>query len=479
MKKGLYSQLFFALAIFGLAVFAACQNEYAAKTAAQISSEFQAAGSADQKTALLKKVLAAKSDNAYLAFYYLLSESKTAEESCFKKAFAAKGDADALSGMGFFVDVLTAEFKKNLPLSSSDNEEIIQAVYAKYLNPFTIKLNTLAPEIKIIAEKNSSQLVALAKKSYAEKDAKASRNIRGAIIGLQALGEPGATLLLNAVENEADENLILEVLPSFNANMVIPVLKTYENPASSEIQKHAASLMIYSFSKTDGNVIDKVVEAFKHGRYFALPTNGVDSTGKPVFKVNSIDEAMKLADSWWGNYLEDRYKGEVKVAEYIAKKYLGDTAGLESVIRLISATDFISAKPYLAALEPNKLSPDALQALFDACRGPSSLHFDNPELTKARCDLFCRVFLKCDLKKREKALYGVSEYPADMMADFYIENFKSFSSEEIKTIIYNCGKSGLHPFPEAERERVFNKIRPACDKETRSYIDFTRTQQAF
>lgn len=458
------TMLVFFLVGFGVSCRDVSSSSASAGQMAKVLADFQAENSPAKDIKMLENLLKAKNGGI---FFFLLMKSEGKDLIVFKKAFASSGNLDALLSFGPF---LSREMK--VFINGPGTVETRQAAANFCLQSFNQRLGSFASEIAVVARKNQKELVAIIKNVYVKGDTNNAEKASGAIIGLQAMGEDGFEALLNSVESEDDQSMIFALSELLGPSVVIPTLKAFEDPSSSEIKRKTASLTIFSFSKNNGLVIDKVVEAIKHGRYFESNVGKKNEKGEIV--ISSIEDAMKMATGWWGNYLNSYYKGATPVAEYIAEKHLEDTSGQHSVIRFLAEIDFQTAQPYFLKLDMGKLSKKSIEALFSACHPPLSgltlSRADNAYLQE-RCELFCQLFLKCP-GERDNALYGVEKYPAEIMADFYIKNFASFSEEEKRTVIYNCGQKGYEGFPAEQRDRVFKSISPLCSKELKDMMVF-------
>lgn len=418
----------------------------------------------DQRLKTLNGLLKEKSEASLYSFYLLLEESGLSDSAMFKEAFAASGNLKAVMGIGSYMNRMLQFFLKEYDQTASDKEKQ-QALDVRMFG-FNRRLNPLAPEIKLVAEKNFDYLIAALKKSSAEKIPAAAG---GAIIGLQAMGEEGFERLLASVKNKEDENMVFGLAEIFGPYIVLPVLKAFENPASNEFQKSTAGLLIMSFSKTNSLVIDEVVEALRHGRYFDVSVGKKGKDGKTVI---GLEDALKMAENWWGNYLNSHYRGESAVAEYVAKTHLENPNGQEAIIHFVAEIDFQAAKPYLEKIDPKLLSEESLEALFFICSPPLTYGRQDSCLEN-RCDLFCKLFLKSNPEKRKDKLYIAKDFPANTMANFYINNWQKFSDEEKSIVIFNCGReNSLGKFPEEQRNLVFEKIRPMCSTEQKGMIEY-------
>lgn len=464
----------FSLSLLGITPSFAADSTATNKAAdsAKSISDFSKEKSPEGRLSFLKGLLLSGKDESYYSFYSLLEKADEADLPTFREAFASAKSAKALLYLGQYLDRKISDLTKDQETSYSKAETTVN-----YLKSVNNNFESLSTGTRIIAEANPGQMVSALKAIFASEEEFNTVLIAGAMAGLSSLEEKGFQALLDSVTSKDDQLMVMSVLNGFRGNSVIPTLKAFEDPASSKLKQETAGLIIISFPKNDPQVLDKVVEAYKHGRYFEIKTPK-DKDGKAVV---GIKEIMSLAMNWWGPYLEKRFEGDKAAARYIAQKYLKGEDRQDKVIQLITEIDFNTAKFYLAELDPGTIPETSLKAVFFACNPHSSSMLrsgdeeDSDKDIDAKFELFCKFFLKCNEKQRKGEVYAITEYPAESAATFIMENFPRFSDEEKKAVIFMCGKdiTGLRKgFPAELRDRVFKSIRPSCNEEQVRTIDY-------
>ena len=432
------------------------------------AADFAKAESPQAKLVILKGLLHSGNDKSLEDYYSLLLKADRKDIDIFQQAFVEAKSVPAILYIGQFVKKAEEERLLMLAGSTISNAQKV-ALLTKYTMEISERLDLLTSEIKSVVADRPGEMIHFIKKAFAEgADTFDIVRAGGAIAGLKLLGERGFELLLDSITDTTQQTLAIMMLKEFESAAVIPVLKAFEDPASSHIKKETATLLIFDLPLDNALVIDKVVEAYKHGRYF--PTNNFkkNKEGKTTVTLNDL---LESAESWWGNYLEGRYKGQKAVARYIAEKYLLQADKQDKIIQLISIIDFRTAKPYLATLVPDSLSREACKTLFWVC-SPSLVGLEKDSCLDVRFDLFRQVFRKCSKERREGEIFSLKKFPPEWAAIFYVENFATFSDKEKESAIFSCGGALAENFPPALRDLVYKKISPYCNKEQKGSIDY-------
>lgn len=263
--------------------------------------------------------------------------------------------------------------------------------------------------------------------------------------------------LLHSARTNHDKIMLFSIVDRFGPYSVVPILKQYENPSSSEEQKQLAGILILNLPDTEP-VIDKVVEAYKHGRYFKTPEKKPDKNGKVRPSPKELfDEVL----SWWGNMIKRRYRGNESFVRYVARKHLPNPDRQEAVIELLASTDFRSASMYLERLDYNALSDKALDMLLLIVGIPPTDTNEEDICLTERFSLFCKIFAELEKNKREekKLLYKIDDFPGSLQEPFIASNFKDFTEEEKNCAVYVCSK--LNP---VARKRIYDSIKDYCSQ---------------
>lgn len=274
--------------------------------------------------------------------------------------------------------------------------------------------------------------------------------------------------LLRSAKTTQDQAVLFSILNRFGPYAVVPILKQYENPNSSKAQKDLAGMLILRFPDTE-SVIDKVVEAYKHGRYFEMQERKPDKDGKASLNFKEfLDEWL----SWWGNMVKRRYKGNESFVKYVVEKHLTDPYKQEKVIELLANTDFRAASAYFEGLDYNALSDEALTALIHSNLPPDERSQQDKCLPE-RFALFRTIFAKLDKNKREgkDMLLMLCDFPENLQQTFIVSNFKDFTQKERGHALYVCSK--LEP---SVRNRTYDSIRNHCSPEQIMMIEHYQTK---
>jgi ankyrin repeat protein len=261
--------------------------------------------------------------------------------------------------------------------------------------------------------------------------------------------------LLRSARTIQDKIMLFSILERFGPNAVVPILKQYENPSSSKEQKDLAGMLILRLPDTE-SVIDRVVEAYKHGRYFETQEKKPD---KDRVASLSFKEFLDEVFSWWGNMIKRRYKGNKSFVKYVAQKHLPNPYKQEAVIELLAGTDFRTASKYLESLDCNALSDKALDMLILMVGIPPTDTKEEDICLTERFSLFCKIFAEMEKNKREekKLLHKIDDFPGSLQVPFIASNFKDFTEEEKNHALYVCSK--LNP---AARKRIYDSIKGYC-----------------
>jgi cytohesin len=259
---------------------------------------------------------------------------------------------------------------------------------------------------------------------------------------------------LRSARTTQDKIILFSILDRFGPYAVVPILKQYENPNSSKEQKDLAGMLILRLPDTK-SVIDKVVEAYKHGRYFETHERKPDKDG--VVKL-SFKEFLDEWLSWWGNMVKRRYKGNKFFVKYVAEKHLADPGKQEKVIELLANIDFRTASAYFENLDYNALSDEALTMLIHS-NFPPDERSQQDKCLPERFALFCNIFTKLEKSKREgkDMLFVLDDFPENLQQTFIVSNFKDFTQKERDHALYICSK--LEP---SVRNSTYDSIRSYC-----------------
>jgi hypothetical protein len=250
-------------------------------------------------------------------------------------------------------------------------------------------------------------------------------------------------------------------MDSFGPYAVVPALKQYEDPSSTEAMREFAQTVILSLQNTE-EIFDKVVEAVRHGRYFPLPS-----------KTTSVAELMGAMNTWWWIVIEAKYQSNKAFVEYVARRHLRNPQGQEHIIDLLARTNFIMAASHLAELEFNSLAESSLEALKLHLNPPSQLQGKTDSALVARMSVFSFMFTRLDKSRREALglLYTIEKYPASFQEVFVPTSFQYFTGKEKEIALHHCSK-----LPRATRSAIYNQIRPYCDLKLLKTLEFYERQ---
>jgi len=263
--------------------------------------------------------------------------------------------------------------------------------------------------------------------------------------------------LLRSAKTSQDKIMLFSILDRYGPHAVVPILKQYENPNSSKEQKDLAGMLILRLPDNEA-VIDKVVEAYKHGRYYERPETKADKDGKVELDFKNL---FGMLMSNWAHMVNSRYRGNASFVKYVAEKYLPDPDKQEKGIELLANIDFKSASPYFEDLDYNALSDESLTMLIYLIYPPDKRNEKDICLPE-RFALFCNVFTKLEENKREgkDMLFKIDAFPENLQQTFIISNFRDLTEKEKQYALYICSK--LQP---DLRSKVYNSIRIYCTPE--------------
>lgn len=260
--------------------------------------------------------------------------------------------------------------------------------------------------------------------------------------------------LLRQAKTSADQERLFRILPDYGPDAVIPSLKQFENPFSSEQQKKVAGTIILSLPLTEP-VMDKIVEAYKHGRYYKI-----SSTSNTIGLADVVTQTL----SWWGNFLKVRLKGEKKFVEYLGKKHLSSPIGQDTIIELMADAHLPTASVYFTKLNANRLNNNSLKILL--------AYTHNEADESARFALFCAIFKNLQPKKREveKMIFDLDEFTPEHQRQFVIANIAAMTDEERDNAIYISSK-----LPSYLRDDIYKKIEGSCTEKQKAMMRYDMT----
>ncbi len=409
--------------------------------------------SAEKKEQVLDKLLA---DGFYVGFlgYVVLFSEEEKNAQIFEKVILKNGSLDLLLSIGEFTKdrmniALTIANSKGLVNEENKQEFIHNSIEETYKSISPIKSS-----LKILAQAKSKALVdVLYNYSLKTKIAISKEEAVGALYALALLGEDGFQLILDRVKSEKDKAFALSFVKDFNADAVIPALKLYENPRSTEFQRDLAVIMIQNFPKDYSPIIDKFVEACVHGRYY--------KTGR--INVADSGQVQKIVSTNWKTLITEKLAGNLDVLNYIAKKHLPNAKNeaLAKIIYMLCDIDFKEACKYFKDVDPKNFSKESIDALLYSLVPDSLLKEGQVDPNEdLKLATFSEVFFKFDPDLRFTHLEGAKRFTHKKLADFYIKKYRSFSENEQVIVLLHCGMySGIgKKFPEALRDKVFNSI---------------------
>jgi hypothetical protein len=485
MKTGLLVALMFVLAISSQALLAA-PPENGVKVAdgelAKLTKAYDSATTVKEKTAALENLLKQNTVEAHAAFYKLLRAADETDQPSFKSAVSRAGTVELLINFGPYMKRIQNHFRdelKSMPDAGEKELAELQKKAQEIIQPLMKNVNALAPEFAVITEKNKQLLLAVLEKAFLNENGERV-DLSGPLLGFVSMKEEGAKFLLQVLDNDRDsKGLLVLVVPTFGPFIVEPTLKQYENPASTKKEKDTAGVAMMMFADNEP-VYDKVVEAFKHGRYFGLQESKRDKDGKIV--ISSLEEALSMSQSWWGSNIKFAYRKNEQFIKYVGRKYLPDPNFQEAVIELLAGTNLGTAAPYFMALDIDKLSAKSLDMLkFVSSPSPidkmPGVNGEKRDYTAEKFLIFSKIFAKIDEKARaeQKMMYPLFDFPPEYIEAFVAGHAKDFTEEEKKTAVYMC-ISAVKKVPKTTQKKVFDILRKGASKALASVIDYAENQ---
>lgn len=415
------------------------------------------------KISALAKLLNINTKNSIQAYYLLLDESSLEQVELFNIAMGQEGKKEAVNGAGDYVQTRINEVRKriNKPSEELNNEEKeYKSQQEKQILTLVFKIIVHAKEFKTIASKNPDYFARKLRDAYAGKNFEIPV-LKIKSVPLIILKEKGFEALLRSVD-EKTRTVLFFSKDDFEENIVIPSLKVCEDPRSTRVQRESAGMMIIDFPSTN-KVIDKVVEAYKHGRYFD------ESTKTSRGKKTTLEKLFEISASWWGNLIKSNYRGDKYFTTYVAEKYLNNPDDQDRVIELISNIDFKVACPYLCKLDYASLSVKAQEALR-MCLYISPIEENNgTQFIRERYKLFVSLFyqMNCRDKDRSNLLFHLSDYSSDNQIAFVTNCFGKMTKNEKETIVHMASKMDI-----ISRNIIYKAIEKECDENLLNSIDY-------
>jgi len=459
----------------------AANSAKAAAAAEELSASYKAAQDASKKTEILDKLISANQADSHAAFYDILRTANDSDMPCFRAALKKSGTPALLLNFSSYMKKLQAPFRaeaeKNPRMTLLEAMEL-QKKFSESAGLLSTNLETLTPEIALVAKKDPGALIKAVEKFFTTEEGEDS-DLAGPLLGLFSMKEEGAVVFLKSIDSKGEAKGVLSILTkALGPYVVIPALKQCEDPASTKKQKETASLAIFMLPDCDP-VYDKVIEAYKHGRYFQAPELKKDKDGKAVL---TLEGAMGMAVSWWGNYIKGKYKDNKKFATYVARNHLTAPEGQEKMIELLADIDFGTAAPYFMELDFAKLPEKSLDALLQACYVPPSSPLLLPSMREKKdyktekFNLFSAIFKKMDAKNREgkKMVYKLSDFSPEHKELFVTANVGMLTEEEKKTIVFLCSSDSLlqEKMPAEVKKGILDALRKGASPELLQVIKY-------
>jgi len=449
-------------------------------------TEYQSASPTHQ-TEILKALLQEKSSKAHVAFYNLFEKSDESSLPTFKQAFASKGSGKTLIDISAYVLAKVLPIKEAVEKDPSCLQEKrlelnkLNTVVNETINRFAY---SFAEEIKVIAERDHQQLIRALKLAFAQDDIN-EIELGGPLMGLILLEERGMELLIQSVQEKTDEVMVFALADQFGAYAVFPILKFYENPNSTPQQRLFAGTLISRFSNAEP-VMAKVVEAYKHGRFYPIQAAKKDKSGKPVV---TMKELMSGAISFWGPHVISQYEKDPVFIRYVGQKHLPLAQGREKAISMIMQADpdLRMAGIYLESLDFNTLSegcirqisltfspatqaksyrtPLTAESIQESLRGGSI-----KSITKMH--LFQAMFAGLTPQKREQhhLIFSLDGFAPELRVKFILANLENFTEDERDTLIY----TGCDDLSAEQMDEVFSKLSPFCTEEQKEAMEYSK-----
>jgi len=422
------------------------------KDPATLKADFQNAQNRIERIEALKQLLKINNTEAHIVYYSLLVDSPESQVDCFEETFKNYGTCEALKNMGSYLSQIAgphlAEYKRTGKKPKGIDEILIN---------FEIKIDPLMDEMANVAESNINCLFQSIKKQFLSQGQSSFEKAiysASSLAILVEIGERGFAGLLKEVKTEDDETVVYLLVEKFGPHAVIPAIKQYENPTSSKKEQNFAGVVLMSLPDYK-EVYDKIVEAYRHGRYY--PSSG---------NVTSFDDLLGAASSWWGTIIESAYKDKPQFVHYVASEHLAKLEGQDAIIKLLAGTNISIATIYFKGLNLDTLSRESMTSLVHSTRPIKGL--DEEEEILGKIPLFEYLFAELDKKIREnhKMLFSIGDFPHDWQEKFIKKNFSKMTKEEKSTAIYMAKK-----LPKDIQKRIFGHIRPHLDGELLRKVD--------
>lgn len=418
--------------------------------------------------------LCKKGDAAsYIAFYQLLSETPREDLGCFGKIFRDGKNIETLIHVGDYLEYIVRPYHEEveeLRRSGKSKEEIEVIVTPKMkevLSRVELGLgravHILQGDIAVGARSQKARLAGFLKENFVSSH-KPDTALEGARIGLLSLREEGFEALLREIRTKDDGTIVFALVPKFGEYAVIPTLKMIEDPASTEIQREAGKLFIYKFSMTDAAVIDKLIEAEKHGRYFPTPAKTLEN----------ISQAIESLDTFWWTHTRGRFEENPQLVEYIGEKHLPKPNNQDVVIRLMTDMDFSEAVKYFVALDMKAISKDSLHALVRALySSPSYEKKKRREIDRYHLTAHILAGASVEDRKRESLVLRIQELSPEHQELLIASFFPEMTKKEKESTIFGVKK--LSP---VIRDRIYGKIQAYCDEDLRQDIEYCKKKDS-
>ncbi|MFC1721564.1 hypothetical protein ACFL0Z_01475 [Patescibacteria group bacterium] len=450
-------------------------------TVENCENSFNSSQTVEKKSKALRNLLKIDTKQAHLTFFTLLRYAPESDVPVFNNALMIAGTCQTIVNLTSFTETmiqpLIAEFEE-IAKGKTDESQLttqetlglmeLQSKANKILLDFNEKkFAPLEGAIKHIASKNEVCLVKALKDDFRRigeegEDLLSFIDKPGPLIGLMAIKEDGFAAILQAVSSQEDQIMAMMYLGNFGPYAVVPICKQMENPASTEIQRKTAGMLLLSLP-SETETIDKLVETYKHGRYFPAPN------------MDNLENVMAAAVNGWWNYFQSIYddKEEVIFVNYVARKHLSEPYGQDDVIRLICDVDFPTAAEHLGKLDFNTLAQKSLETLLHQVRIPMGVAAEKEKYMTERFKLFCKIFFTLTPKRREaqefSMLLSLGDFPASYQTSFVCGCFeeKVFTEKEKEDAIFMTAR-----LPKADRLQTYRKIRPYCTAKQQNTIDY-------
>ncbi len=480
MKKCVVWLLVFLSGVWGATLMAADLNisQYADSVAV-----YKAADSAAAKTDFLVGLVNANKASSHGAFYEILRTADKEDIPYFKEALEKAKSPAVILDIGNYMKALKepfiAEAKSNPQISRLELVQL-QERANKFVAPFQRNIEKLLPAIAVASKKDPQALVAALGKAFTAEEAD-EVDMAGPVLGLASMEEEGAVMVLKSFDKDGEAKGVLSMMAKvLGPHMVIPALKQMENPASTTKEKDTASLVLFMLPDVEP-VYDKVVEAYRHGRYFESPKLKKDKDGKATV---TLEDMLGMAVSWWGNIIKGKYEKVEGFVPYVAEKHLAKADGQDKIIEFLSDINFGEAAPYFLEMDVANLSEESLDALLHACYvSPTSKLIPDiggitgkKEYKAEKFRVFELIFKAVDKKVRaeKKMIFSLHSYPARNQVSFVKDNLSILTEDEKTTIVFLSGSKGdalTDPLPEKDRMAILATLRQGASQKLLQTID--------